>query len=459
MTDPPGSNLHCNNYSALSINVTFFMIILYAAIKISHGANVKPQTEKYQPDYRYYHNLTRAIADATDLIKRYGSFLFRDDEYQSRSGKSQVNFRVFNSSQEPNKLRSRILLAYGEHAREFFPIESMFYFMRNLTAGLDTEQEGRPGRSFSQWVLNNFDIYVIGLANPDGKDFIEKSKNYCWRGTGTGVDINRNFDWNYGGNGSSKDPQDDEYRGPYAFSEPETNVFQYLAETVKFDAFVSFHSGVRHIYIPYADSKSKQLHRIPENQHHMVNLAKRMVNASPSRQFEMGMAYELNGYVADGTSFDYMAGVAKVPFSFAIEMWGAKDHVGSSCFDEFNPPSEELEEELALVHPLYVELLLYLFQWKSEQNKVEVSENRNAEFILHRTKKDYETDNKQEEEMLESTPQHPTSFSESHLMYALFSMVAALCVVLGARHVCFLMRKKRIVSLKSLSSTFSLFKS
>ena len=43
--------------------------------------------------------------------------------------------------------------------------------------------------------------------------------NYCWRGTKSGVDLNRNFDWNFGAShGSSRDPNDEEYRGAHAFS-------------------------------------------------------------------------------------------------------------------------------------------------------------------------------------------------------------------------------------------------
>ena len=37
-----------------------------------------------------------------------------------------------------------------------------------------------------------------------------------------GVDINRNFDWEYGGAGSSVDPASEEFRGPHPFSEPES---------------------------------------------------------------------------------------------------------------------------------------------------------------------------------------------------------------------------------------------
>lgn len=38
----------------------------------------------------------------------------------------------------------------------------------------------------------------------------------------------------------------------FCVSEPETEIFKHLGDTYKFDAFVSFHSGIRHIYIPFA---------------------------------------------------------------------------------------------------------------------------------------------------------------------------------------------------------------
>ena len=38
----------------------------------------------------------------------------------------------------------------------------------------------------------------------------------------------------------------------YFFIEPECLAFTDLSEKVKFDLFVSFHSGIKHIYIPFA---------------------------------------------------------------------------------------------------------------------------------------------------------------------------------------------------------------
>lgn len=44
----------------------------------------------------------------------------------------------------------------------------------------------------------------------------------------------------------------------------------------------------------------------------MVDLAQKMAESTPLRLFHYGTAHKLTGYAADGTSFDYMAGVAKV---------------------------------------------------------------------------------------------------------------------------------------------------
>ena len=43
----------------------------------------------------------------------------------------------------------------------------------------------------------------------------------------------------------------------------------------------------------------------------MLDLADQMSHATP-KQFTYGLAYQLNEYTADGTIFDYMAGVRKV---------------------------------------------------------------------------------------------------------------------------------------------------
>lgn len=48
-----------------------------------------------------------------------------------------------------------------------------------------------------------------------------------------GVDLNRNYGYKFGSTydkGSSSDPCGEDYRGPYAFSEPETQAIRNLVE-------------------------------------------------------------------------------------------------------------------------------------------------------------------------------------------------------------------------------------
>lgn len=64
-----------------------------------------------------------------------------------------------------------------------------------------------------------------------------------------------------------------------------------------------------------------------------------------------GIAYELNDYSADGTLTDWIAGEAKVPYAFTVEMWGGPMH--DSCFVQFNPDNDHLRHDLDQIFPIY----------------------------------------------------------------------------------------------------------
>lgn len=196
--------------------------------KISKSVDVLPQTENYLPDYTYYHNLTSIQSTIKAYAVNFNNFIKIDWSYTSRNSLPQLVAHMTNISKNlavslssPKRFtvhrKVRILLSYGEHARELFPIESLLYLMKNLTSGL-LAKPGSFEERFSQDIFSNFDIYVIVIANPDGRKYLESSHNFCWRGTSTGVDINRNFDWQFAKEGSSSNPEDDEYRGPQPFS-------------------------------------------------------------------------------------------------------------------------------------------------------------------------------------------------------------------------------------------------
>lgn len=208
------------------------ILVLFYPPSCVNALDVQSQKEVYLPDYTHYHDLQRMAADLHQTMEKYSDFMQIDYGYTSRNQDSQILVRLTDFSEsctnlvgsdEPERpiqldpYKVRVLLSYGEHAREFFPVESFFHLLGNLTAALSSHPDSPAGK-FSRFVFSNFDILAIVIANPDGRKFVETSHNYCWRGTSTGVDLNRNFDWRYGEKGSSSDPKDEEYRGPNVFS-------------------------------------------------------------------------------------------------------------------------------------------------------------------------------------------------------------------------------------------------
>ncbi|KAK6180999.1 hypothetical protein SNE40_008948 [Patella caerulea] len=339
-----------------------------------YSFDVNPQTEAYIPDYNHYHNLTAITSNIADIVAKNPSFMRIDWSYKSKENRPQILLHITNFtgsvSHSAHTLQEavpkiRVLLSYGEHAREFIPIESLFYLLQNLTSGLGAPHDS-PEEIFTRTILSKFNLYIIVMANPDGRKIVEKTKNYCWRGTSTGVDLNRNFDWEFGNAGSSNNPKDEEYRGKHVFSEIESKVYTELTGQQSFDAFISFHSGIRQIYLPYADTKSKSTVREPPHLKTMTTLAEHL-SVATKYKYSYGKAYDLGFYTADGTIFDYIAGKKQVPISMAIELWGKSNHKGLSCFDQFNPKSRHLKQEVADIHPLYVSLFFFLIKWKQEQ--------------------------------------------------------------------------------------------
>ena len=203
----------------------FLLLTLWLGAQPTGGGDVKPQQELYFPDYNVYHNLSQIEKHIEQLAILFPNFIRLERMYQSREKRSQLllrftNFtdsRILSSTSELPIPKVKILLSYGEHAREFLPIESLFQLLTNLTDGLSADK-GSHAQRFTHLVATSIDLFIVAIMNPDGRNHVERTKNYCWRGTSRGVDINRNFDWHFGNRGSSGKKDDEEYRGSRAFS-------------------------------------------------------------------------------------------------------------------------------------------------------------------------------------------------------------------------------------------------
>ncbi len=133
---------------------------------------------------------------------------------------------------------------------------------------------------FADWLLTNYgsdpyateivdgrQCWFIPIVNPDGYLYNQQTdpngggmwrKNRRNNGNGSyGVDPNRNYtyNWGYDDNGSSPDPWDETYRGPYAGSEPINQAVMQLCQQHNFQLALHYHSYSDYFLYPwgYAD--------------------------------------------------------------------------------------------------------------------------------------------------------------------------------------------------------------
>jgi carboxypeptidase T len=142
--------------------------------------------------------------------------------------------------------RPAVVLNALTHAREPEGMQTLFCFVDDLLSRYDTD-------SFARYLLDQRVIYICPLVNPDGYYYnqtISPGGGGSWRknrrnnGTSYGVDLNRNFGfkWGYDNLGSSPTATSETYRGPSAFSEPETQAQRDLVNSLKPVTGLSFHS-------------------------------------------------------------------------------------------------------------------------------------------------------------------------------------------------------------------------
>lgn len=133
------------------------------------------------------------------------------------------------------------------HAREVMTTEVAFDIVENLAKNYASNQK------IKNW-LDNLEIWVVPQINPDGSNMVW-TKNNMWRKNargGYGIDINRNYTYKWNAcSGSSGSRTADDYRGPSAGSEPETQAAMAFAKRIQPVFSISFHSYSELVIYPY----------------------------------------------------------------------------------------------------------------------------------------------------------------------------------------------------------------
>ena len=188
--------------------------------------------------------------------------------------------------------------------------------------------------------MNSREVWIVFSVNPDGAAHdIAGGKFHYWRknrqptpdSTAIGTDLNRNFGYRWGGGGrTSSNPQAITYRGPKAFSAPETRAMRdFLASRVvdgrqQIRTAITFHETGRLVMWPYGYTMTN----VPGDMTARTTTRwSRSAGRWPSTNgYKPEQASDL--YISSGTTRDFEYGMYRI-FSYTFEM-SVKDYPDDS---------------------------------------------------------------------------------------------------------------------------------
>ncbi len=239
---------------------------------------------------------------------------------------------------EPRALYNSLI-----HAREPEGMMQMIYFMWYLLENYGTDEEVTN-------ILDTRELYFIPCLNPDGY-FYNQTTNLTgggmWRknrrlnsGTIFGVDLNRNFGYNWGFDdiGSSPNTNSSTYRGTSGFSEPETQAIRNFCNLKNFSIAMNIHTYSNLLIYPWGyndvDTKDSILYR---------SLAEELIE---DNRYSYGTGLQTVGYTVNGDADDWMYGdtISKSKiFSYTPEIgnhvdlfWPKKERILPLCLENLS---------------------------------------------------------------------------------------------------------------------------
>lgn len=203
--------------------------------------------------YINYHPYDEIIAKVNQIAADHPDLATAGVIGQTLQGRDIVGIEITG----PGDASSRPVIMYNgcQHAREWISPATVTYIADRLTSDYATDPRVAA-------LLDRAVFKIVPIVNADGYSYTWSNQR-LWRknrrdnGDGTfGVDLNRNWAVNWGGDGSSGNTNSDIYRGTSPFSEPETQVVRdWILADPRAVAHVDFHSYGQLILYPigYAD--------------------------------------------------------------------------------------------------------------------------------------------------------------------------------------------------------------
>lgn len=269
-------------------------------------------------NYTTYNDLDTINQWTSDMAANY-DFVTLETVGSSYLGKTINGIKI---STNPNA-QNAVVLNTGIHAREWIGPAHLILFTKMLIDNYNS------GNQQVTELLNEMDLFIIPISNPDGYEYTWTDGGRMWRKTRSdnglrcdGVDPNRNWDahWDQP-NGASTNPCSDAFKGPSVWSEIEVRSLRdyvnNIAEEYTGIAFCDLHSYSQLWMYPYgyqhgAPAYGSTLHTISQN---IVNA----IYDTYGTEFTYGPIADTI-YVASGSTVDYFLDTSGINCGFAAEL-------------------------------------------------------------------------------------------------------------------------------------------
>ena len=245
-----------------------------------------------------------------------------------------------------------VLYMGNHHARELMSVDIPLRFAGYLLANYGVD-------SHITDLVNTREIFFIPMVNPDGHVYVENNHAGYWgswwrknrrnNGGSFGVDLNRNYgyQWGYDNVGSSPSKTSTTYRGTAAWSEPETQTIRDFVNAREIVMWFSYHSYGELLLYPWGYIAS----HTPDN---AVFRALGQILTDDNGYFAGdvldGAIYLVNG---DTDDWGYGEQITKGKiFAFTPE-------VNTSGQGGFGPPDSLIQPTFDLLLEMNIELLEY----------------------------------------------------------------------------------------------------
>ncbi|MEZ4722398.1 MAG: M14 family zinc carboxypeptidase [Flavobacteriales bacterium] len=235
-----------------------------------------------------------------------------------------------------NEAEPEVLYTALHHAREPQSLTQLIFYMWYILENYGSDDEVTH-------LVNNTEMFFVPMINPDGyiqNQTTDPNGGGLWRknmrdnSNGSfGVDLNRNYghNWGYDNDGSSPNSNSETYRGPAAFSEPETRAIKWFCEQHEFELALNYHTSGNYLIYPWGHVPSP----LTPDSNYFISIAQLL---TAQNNYTYGTGFETVAYATNGDSDDWMYGEQGTK----NKIFSMTPEVGNGASDGFWPQQSRI---------------------------------------------------------------------------------------------------------------------